>query len=218
VVPIVEVFADVVCPFTHVGLRRFIERRAAAGRPDVVLRVRAWPLELVNGEPLDPAAISAHVEELREVAAPDLFQGFDAAALPPSSIPALALGVGANRLGDEVGERVALALRDALFEEGLDLGDPAVLDGIARQAVRGSISHDDRGKSIHDGAWAASVDEVVADWEEGRRRGVRGSPEFSVGGHDWFCPALAITRVAGGLHVEPDPAAFESFLSECFAA
>ena len=49
-----EVFADVCCPFTHVGLRRIVRRRAELGRDDVVLVVRAWPLELVNGVPLDP--------------------------------------------------------------------------------------------------------------------------------------------------------------------
>ena len=43
-------FADVVCPFTHVGLRRLVEYRAQRHREDVAIRVRAWPLELVNGE------------------------------------------------------------------------------------------------------------------------------------------------------------------------
>jgi hypothetical protein len=55
-VSIIEVFADAGCPFTHVGLRRLVEHRDHAGRDDVVLRVRAWPLELVNGHPLDPFA------------------------------------------------------------------------------------------------------------------------------------------------------------------
>ena len=55
--PVIEVFADVACPFTHIGLRRLVEQRAALGRDDVTLLVRAWPLELVNGKPLDPAFI-----------------------------------------------------------------------------------------------------------------------------------------------------------------
>ena len=29
---VIEVFADVTCPFTHVGLRRFVERRGELGR------------------------------------------------------------------------------------------------------------------------------------------------------------------------------------------
>jgi hypothetical protein len=32
---VIEVFADVACPFTHVGLRRFVDRRAELGRHDV---------------------------------------------------------------------------------------------------------------------------------------------------------------------------------------
>ena len=54
----VEVFADVLCPFTHVGLPRFVDRRRALGRADVTLQVRAWPLEIVNGQPLDPPFIA----------------------------------------------------------------------------------------------------------------------------------------------------------------
>lgn len=50
-VRVVEVFADITCPFTHVGLRRLVRHRESVGRNDVVLRVRAWPLELVNDEP-----------------------------------------------------------------------------------------------------------------------------------------------------------------------
>src|SRR5206468_3084962 len=49
---VIEVFADVRCPFTHVGLTRFVARRHELGRREPRLRVRAWPLELVNGEPL----------------------------------------------------------------------------------------------------------------------------------------------------------------------
>jgi hypothetical protein len=48
-VRVVEVFADVSCPFAHVGLRRLVEQRDKLARDDIVLRVRAWPLELVNG-------------------------------------------------------------------------------------------------------------------------------------------------------------------------
>ena len=48
----IEVYADVWCPFAHVGLHYVVERRSALGRGDVLLDIRAWPLELVNGAPL----------------------------------------------------------------------------------------------------------------------------------------------------------------------
>ena len=74
---IVEVFADVRCPFAHVGLLRFVERRRELGADDISLVVRAWPLELVNGTPLDAAMVSQKIRALREQVAPTLFRGFD---------------------------------------------------------------------------------------------------------------------------------------------
>jgi predicted DsbA family dithiol-disulfide isomerase len=196
---VVEVFADVWCPFAHVGLRRFVEHRALLSRDDLVLRVRAWPLELVNGSPLDPGSTATHVAELREQVAPDLFGGFEVDAFPRSSLDALALAAVAYRAGDRVGERVSLALRDALFEVGRNIGDAAVLRAIA--AEQGIAAPD-----------PDAVDLVVADWEEGKRRGVRGSPEFFVKGRGFFCPTLDITRVDGGLHIVRDIASLTAFL------
>ena len=79
---VLEVFADIGCPFAYVGLRRLVARRDELGRDDVVLRVHAWPLELVNGVPLDRSFIAEEVEVLRDTVPPDLFAGFDPAALP----------------------------------------------------------------------------------------------------------------------------------------
>ncbi|MFZ4518319.1 MAG: disulfide bond formation protein DsbA, partial [Microthrixaceae bacterium] len=71
--PTIEVFADVSCPFAHVGLRRVVQERDRRGRTDVVLRVRAWPLEVVNGEALDGPHVAEKVDALRAQVAPDLF-------------------------------------------------------------------------------------------------------------------------------------------------
>jgi len=73
----IEVFADVGCPFTHVGLLRFVEERSRHGREDLGLVVRAWPLEVVNGKPLDPAFIREEVDEIRSQLGGGLFSGFD---------------------------------------------------------------------------------------------------------------------------------------------
>ncbi len=199
----VEVFADVVCPFTHVGLRHIAARRAELGRSLPLLRVRAWPLELVNGAPLDPDAVAQHVDELREQVATDLFCGFDRDRLPSSSLPALELVADAYALGDTVGERASFAVRTALFEEGRDIADPVVLDQIA--------------SACGIGVRGAGRDRVLADFEEGKRRGVRGSPEFVLEGHGWFCPALRIDKVGDRLAIEVDPEGFERFLADCFA-
>ncbi|MGZ4803623.1 MAG: DsbA family oxidoreductase, partial [Acidimicrobiia bacterium] len=86
----IEVFADISCPFTHVGLRRLIERRDQIGSTAVV-HVKAWPLELVNGEPLSGPLVAEKVVALRSQVAPDLFLGFDAERFPSTTLPAMAL-------------------------------------------------------------------------------------------------------------------------------
>ena len=57
----VTVYADVLCPFTHVGLRVLTQRRAAAGRDEPRLDVRAWPLEIINGAEIGRASCRERV-------------------------------------------------------------------------------------------------------------------------------------------------------------
>jgi predicted DsbA family dithiol-disulfide isomerase len=200
----VEVFADMTCPFAHVGLRRFVAHREQRGAVLPKLRVRAWPLELVNGAALPAALVAQRVDELRAQVAPDFFRGFDRDLVPHSSMPAFELAATAYEVGDDTGERVSLAIREAFFEEGLDISSPAVLDRIAASA----------GVTVH----RADAERLVLhDYEEGIRRGVRGSPEFYLDGRGWFCPSLRIERVDGTLVIEPNPHAIEAFLAACFA-
>ena len=131
----IEVYADVWCPFAHVGLRCVVERRAQLGREDIALEIRAWPLELVNGAPLDPETTADHVGDLRAQVAPDLFTHFEPEHFPSTCLPALACIHAAYRKDLRTGETVGLALRDALFEKGLDISRADVLsqsDGAAR--------------------------------------------------------------------------------------
>jgi predicted DsbA family dithiol-disulfide isomerase len=203
---VIEVFADITCPFTHVGLRRLVDRRRELGRDDVRFRVRAWPLELVNGSPMGPTAVGEKVDLLRREVAPDLFAGFDADHFPATSLPALMLAGRAEEHGLEVAEQANLRLRDALFEHGQDIGDPRVL---ARIAAEVGVTPDptSHGRS-----------HVLADWREGRQRGVIGSPHFFVGDEGFFCPSLDIERVDGVLQVAFDRPRFERFADACFAA
>ena len=201
---VIEVFADVACPFTHVGLRRLVEHRAALGRTDVSLRIRAWPLELVNGAPLDPHFIAEEVDDIRSQVAPGLFEGFTEDAFPASSLPALALAAAAYQRGDGVGERVSLALRDLLFERGTDIADGSVLARVAA----------DHGLPAGAGDPAA----VLADHAEGVERGVIGSPHFFTPDGGFFCPALDVSRDdRGHLRILADTDAFDAFISSCFA-
>ena len=181
---IIEVFADVLCPFTHVGLRTLVDRRRDHGLAEPRLRIRAWPLELINGKPLDPHHIDAEVSALRASVRPDLFLGFSVDAFPSTSMAAFALTAAADRADDPVlAEEVGMALRNAVFEEGLDIGRPEVVAPIADRFGLDPLDVEATSAAVH------------ADWDEGRSRGVVGSPHFFTGdGGSWFCPSLAISR------------------------
>jgi len=200
----VEVFADVVCPFAHVSLHRLLDARARSGADDVVLRVRAWPLEVVNGEPMDPAHIAAEIEDLRAQVADDLFTGFEQSAFPASSVRALGLAAAAYDVSPEVGEAVSVAVRDALFEHGRPIGDPGVLAELA----------DQHGVELPDDA--AARRRAEADLAEGRARGVVGSPHFFLGETSSFCPALEIEKRGEHLHIHVDHDRLDDFLRRAF--
>jgi predicted DsbA family dithiol-disulfide isomerase len=199
----IEVFADIVCPFTHVGLRRLAAHREQIGREDVVLWVRAWPLEAVNGEPVDPGLVTEEIDALRESVAPDLFTGFRRAAFPSTSIPALALAHAAYARDLQTGEALSLHLRNLLFEEGVDVAD---LDVLA-----------DVGRTFDVGAGEDDVAAVEADRREGEQRGVTGSPHFFTASGSYFCPTLDISHDdAGRMHVAMDRDAYTDFVRDCF--
>ena len=200
----VEVFADIVCPFTHVGLRRLSEERHARGQR-LTLRVRAWPLQWVNGAPLGPDLLTREIEALRESVAPDLFTGFDAARFPLSSIPAFGLAAAAYALDYATGAAVSMAVRDALFEHGEDVSDAAVLAAIGKRF----------GIEPMDLATAEAATRV--DWERGKTRSVQGSPHFFVGDHGWFCPSLEISHRGEAFDVRVADRTMHEFYREVFA-
>jgi predicted DsbA family dithiol-disulfide isomerase len=180
----IELYADIVCPFTHVGLRRLTEAREHR-HAFVPIRVHAWPLEWVNGHPLDRELVSREIDALRASVASELFNGFDTGVWPRSSLPAFGLAASAYAREDATGEAISLALRDALFEQGLDIADFDVLRHIG--APYGVTPLD-----------AAAVRAAVRhDFQRGRTRLVRGSPHFFVGDQDWFCPSLDISHHNG---------------------
>jgi predicted DsbA family dithiol-disulfide isomerase len=200
----IEVFADIVCPFTYVGLRRLIDARAARDAR-CVLRVRAWPLELINGRPIERELAAREIEALRASVSPDLFAGFETGWWPRTSLPAFGLAAAAYALDNATGEAVSLAIRATLFEDGLDVADPAVLQSIA----------DEYGVTPFDARTARAS--VENDWERGKAREVKGSPHFFVGDHDWFCPSLVVRHEGEHFSIEPSAEAMHEFYDAAFA-
>ncbi|MGI9163995.1 MAG: DsbA family oxidoreductase [Mycobacterium sp.] len=202
----VEVFADVLCPFTHAGLHTLIDRRASRGLTEPRLRIRAWPLELINGQPLDGHHVAAEIKALQGSVRPDLFAGFSVETFPRTTMTAFALTAAADRTGDPaVVEEVGMALRNAMFEDGLDIGLP---DVVAEIATRFGLEPLDA---------QATAAAVRADWDEGKARGVVGSPHFFTDdGGDWFCPSLAISRDEAGDFVVAWKQGTEAFVESVF--
>jgi predicted DsbA family dithiol-disulfide isomerase len=180
----VEVYADITCPFTHVGLKRVVQHVNDMSQPAEVI-VRAWPLEWVNGTTLDVDAVLVKAKALTDQLGVDDFSGLRADAWPATTIPALNLAASAYERDAATGLAVSLELRAALFERGEDVGDLGVLQRIA---------------TAHD--LAAPADEPVAavqrEYDGGRERGVKGSPHFFVDSDDFFCPALDLGHDADG--------------------
>jgi predicted DsbA family dithiol-disulfide isomerase len=200
----VEVFADIVCPFTHVGLRRLSEERHERDLR-LSLRVRAWPLEWINGSALGPDLLAPEIDALRGTVAPELFAGFDPSLFPLTSIPAFGLAAAAYAMDDATGAAVSLAVRDALFERGQDISNPEVLRSIGRR-----FDVEPREPQVTESA-------VRADWGRGKRRSVKGSPHFFVGERSWFCPSLDISHDDGGFDIRVADETMRDFYAAAFA-
>ena len=180
----VEVYADITCPFAYVGLEQLADHVGAmVAPPDVI--VRPWPLEWVNGTALAADAVIAEVGELTEQLGIDAFRGLDAEHWPASSIPALELVTSAYRRDAATGWTISMELRRALFERGEDISDPAVLAALAE-------AHDLPAPQ------AEPSGAVRNEYENGKARGVKGSPHFYVGSDDFFCPSLDLGHDADG--------------------
>ena len=122
----VEVFADITCPFTHVGLIRVADHLGALAHP-VGLRVRAWPLEWVNGSPLAADAVAVKAAALTDELQVEDFAGFRKDTWPKTTVPALALVAAAYRAGEARGTALSLELRRMLFRSGADVSDHELL-------------------------------------------------------------------------------------------
>jgi 2-hydroxychromene-2-carboxylate isomerase len=200
----IEVFADIWCPFAYVGLRMIRDFRNSVGAHNTHIIVRSWPLELINGEPMDPAKAKNNCEALRNQIAPNAFSCVNADTFPISTLDALTLVAHAYRTNAELGERAAFRVREALFEEGRDISDSVVLDDLAREL--GVPDYADPNHSS-----------VLADWEEGKTRGVVGSPHFFHGTVGTFCPSLQMSRSPEtGLTIHTDSTRLQEFLQQCF--
>jgi predicted DsbA family dithiol-disulfide isomerase len=125
----------------------------------------------------DPGAIREKISLISEQLGVHDFDGFSTDAWPSTTFPALNLAAAAYEVDRPTGLAASLALRSALFEQGRDVSAPEVLADVAGQFHLQPPGDEP----------AASV---TGDYAEGKRRGVRGSPDFFIGDDEFFCPSL----------------------------
>ena len=160
----IEVFADIWCPFSHVGLRAVRRRRRELGRSDVNAPCAGLAAGAGERAPLDPAR---HGPAHRRVGrrGPRPLRRIRPGSLSPDH-PA---GPGPGRGGLSTGRRPRGGGQR----------------GAARRPVRGRPGHlgsrgaGRDGPGLLAGRRARDADAVLADWHEGQTRGVRGSPTSS---------------------------------------
>ena len=201
----IEVFADVWCPFAYVGLLRLFELREVSGswrrrHPGPGLAARARQRRAhgggqgrgERGHAQGPGGPPALRRPLRGLLPDD-----DAARPGPRRVGLRAqLGHGGGRQPP----RPPPALRG-----GSRRLEPEVLAQVAGEL------------GIEPGS-AASEAAVLESLEEGRRRGVIGSPHFFCGELESFCPSLEISRDdAGVLLVAPTQPSLTAFVERCFS-
>jgi predicted DsbA family dithiol-disulfide isomerase len=200
----IEIFADVWCPFAYVGIRRVFQYRDEIGRGDVPIIVRSWPLELVNDAPMAQAKALGNCDALRRQVAADQFANTELSNFPSTTLDALTLIAQAYEQDVSAGEKASIVVREAIFERGDDVADHSVLQKIAT------------GLGV---SYVPDADHTLVhrDWEEGKTRGVVGSPHFFNGSVGVFCPSLQLTRTEdSGLIIQANAEKLAAFLTTCF--
>ena len=150
----------------------------ARGRASEVL---GWTVDAIDHFVVHQVS-KVHTEQFAGILGIDLAKVFriypEFGNIGPAGVPvALHITASGYERDAATGLAVSLELRAALFEHGENVDDPAVLARIA-------AAHDLAPPSTEPSA------AVTADYDDGKRRGVKGSPHFFVASDDFFCPAL----------------------------
>ena len=207
------VFSDLHCRWAYVFSIRLRRARTAVGEPPVAWR--CWPLELVNrrGTPWD--TLSQEIPVLAQLE-PDHFAPPRRDTWPSTLLPAMeALKVAGELGGPEAADRFDEAARRAFFLDRRDLSIRPTLADVATEAGL------DRARFLDAFDGGGHRRAVVADWQEGRRRGVEGSPQaFLPDGTAVFNPGVGTVDWVRGIPVprEVDEGAIARLLDRAAAS
>ena len=191
------VFSDLHCPWAYLFSIRLRRAREGAGRPLVAWR--CWPLELVNERGTPWATLSQEIPVLTQLE-PDHFAPPKRDTWPSTLLPAMeALKVAGELGGATAADRFDEAARRAFF---LDNRDLSIRPTLADRATEAGL---DRAAFLDAFDGGGHRRAVVADWQEGRRRGVEGSPHaFLPDGSGVFNPGIGKIDWVRGIPVPHD--------------
>jgi predicted DsbA family dithiol-disulfide isomerase len=194
---VLTVFSDLHCPWAYVFSIRLRRAREEVGRPPVAWR--CWPLELVNERGTPWNSLSQEIPVLAQLE-PDHFAPPKRESWPSTMLPAMeALKVAGELAGPGAADRFDEAARRAFFLDRRDLSIRPTLADLAAEAGL------DRGAFLDAFDGGGHRRAVVADWHEGRRRGVRGSPHaFLPDGTGTFNPGIGSVDWLHGIPVPRD--------------
>lgn len=185
----VDVVSDVVCPWCFIGQKRL--DKAAAAVPEVAIDIHWRPYQLDPTIPPEGKDRRQYMlakfgseERIREIhqrieplgAAEGIAFDFDAIKVAPNTLDAHRVIRWAGTAGDGVQNRLVRRLFQLNFEEGANIGDPAVLIEAAREsgmdtAVVEALLPTD-----------ADRDAVVSEIATAGRMGITGVPCFLLEG------------------------------------
>jgi predicted DsbA family dithiol-disulfide isomerase len=184
---LIEVYADIVCPWCYIGERRLA--RALAQRPELRVERRWRPFQLrpempAAGVPWDAFVLDKFggAERARQVfqhvtslgAAEGIRFDFDTIASAPNTADAHRLVLLAAREGREW--EMVDTLFAAYFTRGLNLNNE---DDLVRVATEAGLEASEARAFL---AGEEKADEVWQSQEEARRRGITSVPTFVIDG------------------------------------
>lgn len=202
---LIDIVADIVCPWCYVGVKSFlVARQSLAEEFDVIARYRPYQLnpglaragvdrhDYYRRKFPDSAALAAAREAIRENARAGGFD-FDPAApsILPNTVKAHQIIRLAHFTGDQ--ERLTLAIYKAYWIDLENIGEDATLVAIARKAGM------DEGLAQAALASSDDADMVEAECASFQQAGVTGVPTFIVNERTGFSGALAPQPLADAL-------------------
>lgn len=196
--PVVTIWSDVHCPWATTAIHRLRAARDQDGL-DVEFQLRAWPLELVNGEAGSRDSLMLEVGVLSTYE-PEIFSAYDNDAWPSTFLPALELVAAARRVhGPRAAEDVDYALRLSFFRDGVDISLRPGLEK-AVQLAAGFGSGLDGEAVLAEWDSGAPRADVLADFRESKNVGVSGSPHvFWPDGTDTVNPGFSGLQMQRGI-------------------